>query len=212
MTKMARHLTQAGYCVFNIEYPSRREDVDTLANAFLHRELGLRSLEAFPRVHVVTHSMGGVLIRKYLASNKLPGLGHVVMLSPPNQGSEIVDRWESCGLFRWWMGPGGLELGTGSHHLTQNLPDVDYPVGIITGSRSLNWILSMQIKGKDDGKVSIENAKLAGMKDFKVVPVTHPYMMKNKKVMRDTVHFLKHGCFAHASESESESIPDLAAE
>ena len=195
MKPMARHLTDHGYRVFNIEYPSRRGDMETLVNKFLAHELSMRSLSSFSRVHVVTHSMGGLLIRAYLDQHDLPGLGRVVMLSPPNQGSEIVDRWSSCSVFRWWMGPGGLELGTSSMHLPQQLSSVDYPVGVITGSRSLNWILSMQIPGKDDGKVSINNAKLSGMKDFKVLPVTHPYIMKNKSVMNETVHFLKYGRF-----------------
>ena len=68
-------------------------------------------------------------------------------------------------------------------------------LGVITGDRSINWINSIIIPGKDDGKVSIESAKVEGMDDFLIVHVSHPFIMKNKTVITKCLHFLRNGAF-----------------
>ena len=70
-----------------------------------------------------------------------------------------------------------------------------YEVGIITGDKSINPILSLLISGKDDGKVSVEKAKLMGMKDFLVVPKAHPFIMNDKNVMKQVAYFIANGKF-----------------
>jgi hypothetical protein len=100
-------------------------------------------------------------------------------------------------LFKWINGPAGLQLGTTSESIPRQLGPADYEVGVIAGDRSINSILSMLISGPNDGKVSVESAKLAGMKDFLVVYAAHPFIMKNREVMRQTVAFLKNGEFYH---------------
>ncbi len=117
------------------------------------------------------------------------------MLSPPNKGSEVVDTLGETWLFELVNGPAGKELGTDRSSMPLTLGAADFEVGIITGSRSVNLILSLMIEGRDDGKVSIENAKLNGMKDFMVLPSTHPFIMKNKTVIEQTIYFLHHGVF-----------------
>lgn len=117
------------------------------------------------------------------------------MLGPPNGGSEIVERWANNRLFRWFMGPGGLEMGTGEHSAGMRLPPVDYPVGVVAGSRSMNWILSAQIPGVDDGKVSTDRARVEGMSDFIVLPVSHPFMLASREIFEQTEAFLRTGAF-----------------
>ena len=140
--------------------------------------------------------MGGIIIRLYLKSHRVPELGRVVvMLSPPNAGSEVVDRLKDNCFFKWLNGPAGRQLGTEAEGLPRKLGHADFELGIITGDRTINPILSTMIPGPDDGKVSVESARLDGMKDFIVIHATHPFIMKNREAIRQTIYFLKHGVF-----------------
>ena len=139
--------------------------------------------------------MGGILVRYYLGLNKMPNLGRVVMLSPPNQGSEVVDKLKDFPLFKWLNGPAGQQLGTDKDSLPNSIGPPDYEVGIITGDRSINPILSLLIPGEDDGKVSVKNAKLKGMKDFLVVHKSHPFIMNDENVLKQVTFFIENGVF-----------------
>ncbi|HXR48160.1 MAG TPA: hypothetical protein VN784_12045, partial [Candidatus Limnocylindrales bacterium] len=127
----------------------------------------------------------------------LPSLGRVVMLAPPNQGSEVADKLGWLFLYRWINGPAGVELGTDTKSAPNKLGPANFPVGVIAGDRSINWINSLLIPGRDDGKVSIERTKLAGMSDHLVIHATHPFIMKNREAIRQTIHFLQFGVFKH---------------
>jgi triacylglycerol lipase len=119
----------------------------------------------------------------------------VVMLAPPNQGSEVVDKLGWSFLFKWINGPAGNELGTGKNSTPNLLGPAGFPVGVIAGDRSVNWINSLLIPGPDDGKVSVARARLAGMSDFMVIHATHPFIMRNHEAIRQTIHFLREGKF-----------------
>lgn len=194
-TKMEKALVTEGYTVVNVDYPSRHHAIEPLANQYVGNAIKQCHSKHLKRIHFVTHSMGGILIRYYLANHQLNTLGRVVMLSPPNKGSEVVDKLGDFPGFYALNGPAGQQLGTSKESLPNRLKPIDYPVGIITGNRSINLILSTLIPGDDDGKVSIQNAKLAGMTDFLVVPHTHPMIMRSDEVIRQTMHFLQHTVF-----------------
>ena len=193
MDKIACALEKEGYHVLNIEYPSRKHTIEQLSE--FTRESIICNLERSERIHFVTHSMGGILVRYMQQYFPIDNIGRVVMLSPPNQGSEVVDRLGNYRVFKWINGPAGLQLGTSEGSLILDLEPVGFELGVITGDRSINWILSRIIPGSDDGKVSVRNAKVDGMKDFKVAHVTHPFIMKNKKVIEYTCAFLRAGKF-----------------
>jgi len=93
-----------------------------------------------------------------------------------------------------------LQLGTGELSIPNKLGKADFDVGIIAGTRSINWILSSLIPNTDDGKVSVERTKLQGMNDHIEMPVTHPFMMKNENVIFQVKHFLKYGRFKRETE------------
>ncbi len=190
--KMAASLEAVGYRVVNVDYPSRKQSIEALVDGYV--STAVEECQA-DNVHFVTHSMGGIMVRYYLANNRLDNPGRVVMLSPPNKGSEVVDKLGAMPGFNALNGPAGLQLGTSDQSLPNRLGPVDYPVGVMTGNRSINLILSLLIPGDDDGKVSIERAKLAGMADFLVVPHTHPMIMDSDEVIRQTHFFLKNGRF-----------------
>ncbi len=122
-------------------------------------------------------------------------MGQVVMLSPPNQGSEVIDKLRNMPGFYWLNGPAGQQLGTDKDSIPMKLGKVDFKLGIITGNKSINLFLSLIIPGDDDGKVSIENAKVTGMTDFMVLPHSHPFIMRSEEVIYQTKHFLEHGRF-----------------
>lgn len=115
------------------------------------------------------------------------------MLSPPNQGSEVVDKLGHWAAFKWLNGPAGQQLGTSASSVPNQLGPVDFELGILTGCRSVNLLLSTLFSGPNDGKVAVEKAKVAGMSAFKVVPATHPFIMRNRSVMRFTSCFLRNG-------------------
>ena len=193
MSKLEKALKEEGYEVLNIAYPSRKHTVDKLAE--MVREQIVKEIDDIDKIHFVTHSMGGIIVRYIQKEEPLENIGRVVMLSPPNQGSEVVDKLGHLKMFKWLNGPAGLQLGTAEKGLVDELGPADFELGIITGDRSINWILSSMIPGEDDGKVSRDSAKVEGMDAYKVVHATHPLIMKNKKVIEHVKFFLKFGTF-----------------
>ena len=193
MQPLAAHLQQAGYAVVNVNYPSRRHSVEMLADMAVRQ--GIRQAPQTHTLHFVTHSLGGILLRQYLTTESCPRLGRVVMLGPPNGGSEVVDVLGRVPGFKWLNGPAGLQLGTDSQSVPQQLPAVDFEVGVIAGRRSINWLLSLLLPGANDGKVTVARTRVDGMQDHRVMPVTHPFMMRNPAVMQQVVSFLQQGNF-----------------
>jgi triacylglycerol lipase len=195
MRPMQRALERAGYQVLNVGYPSRQESVERLATiAFTEIARDLNGINP-AKVHFVTHSMGGIVLRQYLALHRLENLGRVVMLAPPNQGSELVDRLGQLRVFRAINGPAGLQLGTGAESLPRRLPTVDFDLGVITGTRFFNPVLWWLLPKPNDGKVAVASTQVKGMRDFRMLPVTHTFLMGNRRVIDLTLHFLKHGQF-----------------
>ena len=193
MTKMETALVEAGYQVSNIGYPSRKHRIEDFAK--MVRKEVLETSDEGDTLHFVAHSLGGIILRYIQKKDPLENLGKVVMLSPPNQGSEVVDKLGDWPLFKWINGPAGCQLGTDENGFVKSLGTVDFELGILTGDRSINLILSLMIPGKDDGKVSVGNAKVAGMNDFMILHVSHPYIMKNKTSIHQTIHYLHSGQF-----------------
>lgn len=199
MGKIEESLSERGYKVRNWSYPSRKQPISELAEESIPRALESCDGPSIERINFVTHSMGGILIRYYLANNEIDGLGRVVMLSPPNQGSELVDLWSGWPGFELINGPAGYELGTDANSLPLQLGPANFEVGIITGNNTTNPLFSIMIPGDDDGKVSVDRARLEGMKDFLVVPEAHSFIMRDKSVISETVHFLEHGVFSRSA-------------
>ncbi len=196
MGRMEKKLTQQGYRVYNMGYPSRSAPIEMLSD-YIRAQIHELQLDPKMKIHFVTHSLGGIVLRYLLQHEKPQNLGRVVMLAPPNQGAKLADVFEQLPFYNWILGPVGIQIGTGSNSILKSLGPVDYEVGIIAGSCSFNPIFSVLIPGLDDGRIAVECTKLTGMADFLVLPCIHPLIMNYKKVIRQTIHFLAQGCFDH---------------
>lgn len=191
--EIERALTKAGFKTVNQDYPSTRHNIEKLAEETIKR--ALNKCPDGSKIHFITHSMGGILVRHYLRNNVIKNLGRVVMLGPPNQGSEVVDKLQYYPGFKRLNGPAGMQLGTKSRSVPIALGAVNFEAGIIAGARSVNPILSTMLPKPNDGKVSVASTMVDGMSDHLTLPVTHPFMMRNQWVIEQSIHFLKQGMF-----------------
>ena len=196
MQRMQRMLEQSGYQVANVDYPSRDHTIEVLAPMAIEDGLNqCRAKSESSTVHFVTHSLGGILVRVYLADNAIDNLGRVVMLAPPNQGSRAVDELVRIPGFDWLNGPAGYQLGKGPESVPLSLGVPDFDFAVIAGDRTIDPITSAVLDDPDDGKVSVSDTRLQGMQDFVVVPVSHAMIMQDRAVLRLVKNYLAHGSF-----------------
>jgi pimeloyl-ACP methyl ester carboxylesterase len=196
MARLAADLRRDGYRVRNVHYPTRPYDVEALVERFVRPAVAACG-RARP-VHVVTHSLGGLLIRCYLQAAELPPGSRMVMLAPPNHGSEVADRLRHWPLYRGLFGAVGQQLGTGPDGIARRLRPIAGEIGVIAANRSIQPWFSPLLPGENDGVVSVASARLPEMRDFIVVESSHTLMLLSRGVSRQVRHFLATGRFARA--------------
>lgn len=199
MASMARFLRDQGYQTLCLHYQSLKKPFEELAIDVARMIDASPEFHAADKVHFVTHSMGGIITRHYLHKQRenLGGrMGSVVMLGPPNGGSEIADFFKEWWIYKILFGPAGWQLGV-SHH-DKHLPDekITYSLYIIAGTSGWlypdGWFL---LKGQHDGRVSVESTKHPAMKDHVTVPILHGFLMYDGQVKARTAAYLKNGVF-----------------
>lgn len=199
LQKMARSLEAQGYTVWNQSYPSRDKPIAELAKIAIEPALAFCKDRGIQKIHFVTHSLGGILVRYYLQDNAIKHLGRIVMLAPPNRGSEIVDKLKTYKIYQLFNGPAGQQLGTDENSVPNQLQPIDGEIGVIIGNATSDPWFSWLIPGEDDGKVSVASARLDEMTDFLVVSEGHTFIMQKNAVIAQVQAFLKQGSFDHAS-------------
>ncbi len=189
-------LEAAGYNTCAINYPSLGEPPEEILTVISNEieRCQRRHLES-PQTHFVTHSLGGPLIRAYLSAHHLSKLGRVVMLSPPNHGSDLVERFGDWEISRYFLGPTGLSLTSDHTSWLARKYKTPYDIGIIAGNFTFNPLAAYFLDGRDDGAVSIEDMKLPHMTDFMEVSATHVTIRYSLVAADQTRHFLKNGQF-----------------
>lgn len=180
MMLLEHSLEKAGYTVWNEGYASRSATVEVLSSVVGEAIEACRAHRP-AKIHFVTHSLGGILVRQYFRDHAVAEAGRVVMLAPPNRGSAIVDANRERWWFRWFTGPAGQQLGTAADSLPNTLPPLPLEVGIIAG--------------RFDAKVPVERTTLPEMKQQLVVDSAHTFIMNSPEVIRQVKAFLKDGAF-----------------
>lgn len=202
MRKIESRLLQEGYKVTNESYSSTDETITDLARLGVGSGVKYCAKQKARKLHFVTHSLGGILVRSYLQDHTIKNLGRIVMLAPPNKGSEVVDVLREYKVYNMAMGPAGQALGTAADSLPNQLEGIAGEIGVIAGNFSSDPWFSPLIPGDDDGKVSVEHTKLDEMKDFWVVDSGHTFIMRNDDVIEQVVFFLREGHFNPVVESQ----------
>jgi triacylglycerol lipase len=197
MTALWLAARRRGYRVINWHYRSATGSIAEHAQA-LARDVLPRVADA-PRVHFVTHSLGGIIVRQLLNTQSLPNLGRVVMLAPPNGGSEVADVLQRSHLLTRCVVPAG-ELGTSAASVPVTLPAATFPLGVIAGSRSHIRLFSRWMNDvPNDGVVAVERTKLEGMTDFIVLHRTHTLLPWAPDALAQAFRFLEQGRFDAAA-------------
>lgn len=186
-----------GFCVHNLSYASTQYSVEALAD-IIHKNIiqVRRSIDS--QLHFVAHSLGCLILRYLLQHHKIENLGRIVMLAPPNHGSEVATFFKRWRLYKKIFGTAGQQLVTGTAGIASSLPPAHYEVGIIAGNRCVarDYLFSLLLfDGDNDGKVSVASTHLSGMSAHIVLPCSHPAMPKETAVIEHCMHFIKNGFF-----------------
>jgi triacylglycerol lipase len=194
MARLAKVLRAAGFDTWGRTYPSRRHSISYLAGELadaIVEQAGDRPVCA------VTHSMGGVVVR-HLNDPRIHWQ-RIVMLAPPNRGSQLAAGLVGNPVFRWYYGPAGAELANGS-----TWPAPPAPFAVIAGTRNraltnvTSWTMGRRFAAttKNDGTVAVDETKLDGMAAFAEVDATHTWIMNDPKVHQLVLGYLRDGTFA----------------
>jgi|TARA_R110002126_G_scaffold291591_1_gene454028 triacylglycerol lipase len=199
MSSIESTLKNHDYWVINQDYPSTKKSITELANQNIQPMVDACLNHHPDHIMFVTHSLGGIVLQKYLENHTIHNLSHIVMLSPPNHGSPLADVLHTNWFYKKIMGPAGQELTTDHPN---NKPPLthSYQIGIIAGNFNLIPFLNYLFHGDHDGKVSVSSARMEHTSDFIVLPVNHTFMMSNTRVKNQILHFLRLGRFQHQPE------------
>lgn len=192
MEPLARKLAEQGFSTFNLPYPSTRLPIEALA-AHVRREV--EKIADDRPIHFITHSLGGILVRALMADSLPWQMGRIVMLAPPNGGSEIVDWSRGHRLVQRLIGPAGRELG--SDGIPVKLPGIpeNSEIAVIMGKRCSIPLFRKLLENDNDGIVSASRGKIPGLRGFRVVDADHTFIQMHPEAIRLSVEFLKTGAW-----------------
>jgi pimeloyl-ACP methyl ester carboxylesterase len=216
MDSLCEYLREkGGYQVFNVTYASTRDDVAEHARS-LRRVID--SLDGIEEINFVGHSLGNIVVRHYLGDLKrqepwkqsadavaadrraLARFHRFVMLAPPNQGAMLAEIFADNILFQEIAGDAGQQLGRDWPDVQKRLATPPFEFGIIAGGKGNDKGYNPFLPGDNDMTISVETTKLAGARDFLVLPIAHSFIMDNPKVQECVLRFLREGYFVSETE------------
>lgn len=201
MEPLARALADAGFPTLNLPYPSARLPIPTLV-ARVRAEVA--KIAGGGPVHFITHSLGGILVRSLMAEAGLPWqTGRIVMLAPPNCGSEIVDWASKHRLTRQLLGPAGRSLGSGGVPAALPPLPAGAEVAVVMGRKPTIPFFSGLLDTDNDGIVSASRGRIDGLCGFTVIDADHTFIQMHPLAIRLSVEFLKSGEWQDAEADQS---------
>jgi pimeloyl-ACP methyl ester carboxylesterase len=198
--KMAAFLhDRGGYMAECVAYPSLFDDIGESARSL---DSVVRHLDGVEDIDFVGHSLGNLVIRRYLgdqtdaAKGKSPDkrIKRIVMLGPPNQGAEMAEKLGDYEAFAA-LGPAAEQLGKRWPELKQTLAAPTCEFGIIAGGRGDGHGYNPLLSGDNDGMVTVVSTRLPGARDFLLVNDLHFVFLFSPDVQKPTLEFLRHGYF-----------------
>lgn len=205
MNKAEAFFQKQGYQVHNLSYPSTDETIESLVELYLAPEFERISQQQSSTVHFVTHSMGGILVRQFLQDQYPKNLGKVVMIAPPNSGSELNDVFPDAKWLHSKPGPAAMQISALPDSWVNQLGPVNFELGVIAGNSNRNWLTDWLIPSDDDGAVSVASTRVEGMNDFLIVPQSHVKIRRSETVLKQAAHYLKYGAFYREASSLTQS-------
>jgi pimeloyl-ACP methyl ester carboxylesterase len=192
MALLGRRLRAAGFSTTHFSYHSISDSID--ANSLRLHELLAGIVDS--EVHVVAHSLGGLLVRHLLARCPDDISGSIVTLGTPHQGSQVAAKLRHSKF-------GSRLLGKSVEILVGSLPAIRYrqQFGVIAGSKPLGiGMLLGSLEKPHDGTVMLSESKLEGMSDYRVMRTNHMGLLFSRQVAEEVIRFLKTGRFSIPSE------------
>ena len=190
MLPIAHHLRRHGFDCFGYDYPTRIRSVDGHG-----RELAA-FLEGFAAAtfHVVTHSMRALLLRSAVAHSPLLAkrIRRVVMIAPPNKGSDVASFWYDRVWTRKLIVP--LEdMRSEADSRIHALPAPDLDIGVLAAEH--------------DGAVRYPYTFLATEKDRMVLPSSHTLILLRRDAAQAVERFLSTGSFRRTARTDGSRTP-----
>ena len=192
LKKMGLALVEDGYMVVPFDYPSSKAGIEMSAD---YLQQVIERLDGISRIHFVTHSMGGLVVRSWSGRYRDKRVGRLVMMGVPNYGARMADHLKGNLLFRLLYGQAGQQLRSDPEGFISNLPVPKFDFGVIAGQAGTARGFNPLVPGDDDGTVSVDSTRLSGATDFVSIRAGHSFLMFNPQVIEWTVRYLKHGHF-----------------
>ncbi len=205
-----------GYEIFNVTYPSTRDEIGEHARSLAHI---IDNLDGIEELNFVGHSMGNIIIRHYLGDlqrqaaeknqdstapnaerTRRPAFHRFVMLAPPNHEAQMATAFGDNFLYKTISGQSGQQLGRQWKDFECKLAVPDFEFAIIAGGKNSDKGYNPLLSGDNDGTITVESAKLPGARDFIVLPVLHTFIMNDSKVQELTLQFLQKGYLVSQSQ------------
>ncbi|MDX1945942.1 MAG: lipase [Pirellulaceae bacterium] len=206
MAGIAAHLKNKGYTPINVGYASTRRSLDDHA---LSLARVLAGLDGADELHFVCHSLGNLVVRRYLGEAMQPQprwqtdprIARMVMLGPPNNGAKVAEFFKDNEVLALVFGPSAKQLARDFPQSAKRLATPAFPFAIVAG-RGIGGAANPFLDGDDDLLVSVAETQLPGAADFRVVPCLHGQLLTDREVRGYIASFLAHGYLTAAADRQ----------